>query len=53
MAPTVDAVLGIPEDAHVAVRHTSVRLLGELSDWICTHPQYLDRTFNFVFKGEG
>lgn len=35
----VEAILNLPNDTHIAVRHTSVLLLGELCEWINSHPQ--------------
>lgn len=34
----VDALLQVPDTAHAAVRHTTLLLLGELSEWIDKHP---------------
>lgn len=36
-------VLNLPSSCHVAVRHTSIKLVGELADWIEKHPEYLGR----------
>lgn len=36
-------VLNLPSSLHVAVRHTSIKLVGELAEWIKTHPDYLGR----------
>lgn len=37
----LEAVLSLPSTAHVAVRYSSVQLIGELCEWIERHPQYL------------
>lgn len=37
----VEAILNLPENTHIAVRHTSIILLGELCEWIDSHPQSL------------
>ena len=34
-------VLNLPSSCHVAVRHTSIKVVGELADWIEKHPDYL------------
>ena len=47
----VEAVLGLPQTAHIAVRHTSLRLIGELAEWIEYHPQYLERVLNWLLLG--
>lgn len=44
----VEAILNLPENTHIAVRYTSVLLLGELRDWIEKHPQSLDPILNFL-----
>lgn len=43
MPKVVEAILNLPENTHVAVRHTSVLLLGELCEWIERHPQSLGK----------
>lgn len=37
----VESILNLPTNTHIAVRHTSLLLLGQLSEWIEKHPQYL------------
>ncbi|CAG9853754.1 unnamed protein product [Phyllotreta striolata] len=44
----VEAILNIPISAHVAVKYTSVLLLGELAEWIEKHPDALDPVLNFL-----
>lgn len=39
----VDALLQVPDTAHVAVRHTTLLVLGELSEWIDKHPPVVGR----------
>lgn len=41
----VEAILNLPENTHIAVRHTSILLLGELCEWIDNHPQSLGNIF--------
>ena len=36
---------------HLAVRHTSVKLVGELGDWINHHPGYLESILNWLLYG--
>ena len=36
---------------HLAVRHTSVKLVGELGDWINHHPDYLQSILNWLLYG--
>ncbi|XP_048516795.1 transportin-3 [Dendroctonus ponderosae] len=47
----VEAILNSPSSTHLAVRYTSVLLLGELSEWIEKHPQVLDPILNFIVQG--
>lgn len=42
----VEAILNLPENTHIAVRHTSILLLGELCEWIDRHPQSLGENVN-------
>lgn len=44
----VEAILTVPPNTHVAVKHTSVLLLGELCEWIQKHPSTLDPVLNFL-----
>ena len=34
-------MLNLPSSCHIAVRHSNIKLVGELSEWIDKHPQYL------------
>ena len=40
----LQAVLNLPDTTHVALRYTSTQLVGELSEWIEVHPQYLGKS---------
>lgn len=44
----VEAILSLPENTHIAVRYTSVLLLGELCEWIEQHPSSLEPILNFL-----
>ncbi|XP_055836947.1 transportin-3 [Episyrphus balteatus] len=44
----VEAILNLPENTHIAVRYTSIMLLGELCDWIENHPEVLQAVLNFL-----
>uniref|UniRef100_T1GDV0 Importin N-terminal domain-containing protein n=1 Tax=Megaselia scalaris TaxID=36166 RepID=T1GDV0_MEGSC len=44
----VEAILNLPENTHIAVRYTSIILLGELCDWIDVHPESLQAVLNFL-----
>lgn len=47
----VQAVLSIPSSAHVAVRYTTLQLIGELCEWIDKHPQVIDPVLQFLLAG--
>lgn len=44
----VEAILELPNTTHIAVKFTSVLLLGELCEWIEKHPTTLDPILNFL-----
>ncbi|BES87824.1 transportin-3 [Nesidiocoris tenuis] len=44
----VEAILNLPENTHIAVRYTSLLLLGELCEWIEKHPQVLEHVLDMV-----
>ena len=39
-------ILNFPETTHMAVKHTSVVLIGDLSTWISDHDQFIGKLFN-------
>lgn len=41
----------MPDNAHIAVRHTSILLLGELCDWIGKHLECLPATLEYLNIG--
>jgi len=47
----LDAVVHLPPAVHVAVRHTSLRLIGELKEWIEKHPNYIEPVLQFLYSG--
>lgn len=46
----VEAILNLPENTHIAVRYTSILLLGELCEWIDRHPQSLGKSLVNISK---
>jgi transportin-3 len=44
----IEAILNLPESCHVAIRYTSVNILGQLCDWIAVHTQSLEAILNFL-----
>lgn len=47
----LERVLSMPLTTHVAVRHASLKLVGELGEWIDQQPQYLERILNWLLAG--
>uniref|UniRef100_T1IH38 Importin N-terminal domain-containing protein n=1 Tax=Strigamia maritima TaxID=126957 RepID=T1IH38_STRMM len=46
----IAAILNLPDDTHVAVRFTSIRLIGEFSNWVEKNSQTLEPILNFLLK---
>ncbi|KAJ0175870.1 hypothetical protein K1T71_009029 [Dendrolimus kikuchii] len=46
----VEAILSMPEGAHIAVRKTCILLLGELCEWIERHPECLQPCLQFLVR---
>uniref|UniRef100_A0A4Y0BRW8 Transportin-3 n=1 Tax=Anopheles funestus TaxID=62324 RepID=A0A4Y0BRW8_ANOFN len=44
----VEAILNLPENCHIAIRYTSISILGELCDWIDSNPETLQPVLNFL-----
>lgn len=36
---------------HIMVQHTSIVLLGDLSEWIANHKQFVDSSFQYILNG--
>lgn len=49
----VPVLLSISPDCHYAIRATTLRLVGELADWIDQHPDTLDLVLSFILNGLG
>lgn len=37
----MQAILNLPEQVHISVRCTGIRLIGELCEWLNRHPQFI------------
>ncbi|XP_050439537.1 transportin-3-like [Adelges cooleyi] len=50
MPKVVQAIINMPDTVHINIRYTSVRLLGELGNWIAHGPQtrYLEPVLNYL-----
>ncbi|XP_062562419.1 transportin-3 isoform X1 [Armigeres subalbatus] len=44
----VEAILNLPSNCHIAIRYTSINILGELCDWIDNNPETLEPILNFL-----
>lgn len=44
----VEAILNLPENCHIAIRYTSINILGELCDWIDANAETLQPILNFL-----
>ncbi|XP_017835111.2 transportin-3 [Drosophila busckii] len=44
----VEAILNMTDQTHIAVRYTSIMLIGELCDWIENHSELLESVLNFL-----
>jgi transportin-3 len=47
----VQAILNLPEQCHVSVRCTGIRLIGEMCEWLNKHPKFINSALNFVCIG--
>ena len=39
----VQAILNLPEQVHIAVRYTGIKLIGELCEWLNKHPKFIGK----------
>lgn len=44
----IEAILNLPETCHIAIRYTSVNILGQLCDWIAVNTSTLEAVLNFL-----
>ncbi len=47
----VPVLISISPDSHYAIRATTLRLVGELAEWIDQHPDTLDSVLRFILDG--
>lgn len=47
----LEGVVRLPESVHVAVRYTSIELVGEMSEVVDRNPQFLDPVLTYLMKG--
>uniref|UniRef100_A0A803SRU4 Transportin-3 n=1 Tax=Anolis carolinensis TaxID=28377 RepID=A0A803SRU4_ANOCA len=51
LVEVLDGVVRLPESVHVAVRYTSIELVGEMSEVVDRNPQFLDPVLGYLMKG--
>ncbi|XP_059842985.1 transportin-3 [Hypanus sabinus] len=51
LAEVLEAVVQLPDTVHVAVRFTSIELVGELNEVVDRNPRFLDPVLNYLMKG--
>ncbi|XP_015282833.1 PREDICTED: transportin-3 [Gekko japonicus] len=51
LVEVLDGVVRLPETVHVAVRYTSIELVGEMSEVVDRNPHFLDPVLGFLMKG--
>ncbi|XP_013855080.1 transportin-3 isoform X2 [Austrofundulus limnaeus] len=51
VAEVLQQVVLLPESVHMAVRYTSIELVGEMSDVVDRNPRFLDPVLNYLMKG--
>uniref|UniRef100_A0A8C7Q120 Transportin 3 n=1 Tax=Oncorhynchus mykiss TaxID=8022 RepID=A0A8C7Q120_ONCMY len=50
-AQVLEQVVLLPETVHIAVRYTSIELVGEMSEVVDRNPRFLDPVLNYLMKG--
>ena len=53
VAQFLPMVLNLPDNCHIAVRKTSIKLVGELSEWVNKHPDVLGKDRKQWQEGKG
>uniref|UniRef100_A0A1A8JRE1 Transportin-3 n=1 Tax=Nothobranchius kuhntae TaxID=321403 RepID=A0A1A8JRE1_NOTKU len=51
VAEVLQQVVCLPESVHMAVRYTSIELVGEMSEVVDRNPRFLDPVLNYLMKG--
>ncbi|KAA0720943.1 Transportin-3 Importin-12 [Triplophysa tibetana] len=51
LAEVLEQIVMLPESVHIAVRYTSIELVGEMSEVIDRNPCMLDPVLNYLMKG--
>lgn len=51
LTEVLEGIVHLPENVHLAVRYTSIELVGEMSEVVDKNPHYLDLVLNYLMKG--
>ncbi|KAJ0012727.1 hypothetical protein NQD34_017061 [Periophthalmus magnuspinnatus] len=51
LTEVLEQVVLLPENVHMAVRYTSIELVGEMSEVVDRNPRFLDSVLNYLMKG--
>ncbi|MGH0114663.1 UNVERIFIED_CONTAM: hypothetical protein FKN15_031805 [Acipenser sinensis] len=51
LTEVLEAVVHLNQNVHIAVRYTSIELVGEMSEVVDRNPQFLDPVLNYLMKG--
>ncbi|XP_028670547.1 transportin-3 isoform X2 [Erpetoichthys calabaricus] len=51
LTEVLEAVVQLPQTVHIAVRYTSIELVGEMSEVVDRNPHFLDPVLNYLMKG--
>uniref|UniRef100_A0A4W3H4Q8 Transportin 3 n=1 Tax=Callorhinchus milii TaxID=7868 RepID=A0A4W3H4Q8_CALMI len=51
LAEVLEAVVQLPDNVNLAVRYTSIELVGELNEVVDRNPRFLDPVLHYLMKG--
>ncbi|KAG9335458.1 hypothetical protein JZ751_004587, partial [Albula glossodonta] len=51
LTEVLEQIVMLPQTVHVAVRYTSIELVGEMSEVVDRNPRFLDPVLNYLMKG--
>ena len=46
----MQSVVSLPADCHLQIRHTAIKLVGELGPWVQANPAFLQPVFHFIYQ---
>ncbi|KPP76261.1 transportin-3-like [Scleropages formosus] len=53
LTEVLEQVVLLPQTVHIAVRYTSIELVGEMSEVVDRNPRFLDPVLSYLMKGLG